>query len=98
MSQRLAPLIAIDDREDECYLNLPPDSAINNPLDMDVMKEQQDADNKLQDQATKNADHYICKSTVDDVLLCYVKPGAGDPPANPPANWKIACLNPCCYQ
>ena len=28
-----------------CYLNLLPDSAIDNPLDMDAIKEQQDADN-----------------------------------------------------
>ena len=71
--------------EEECYLNLPPDSVINNPLDMDAIKEQQDADNELQNQASKCADCYIHKSVsaVDDVL-CYVKPG------NPLANWKIA--------
>ncbi len=71
--------------EEECYLNLPPDSMINNPLDMDAIKEQQDADNELQNQAGKYADCYTRKrvNTVDDVL-CYVKPG------NPPANWKIA--------
>ena len=71
--------------EEECYLNLPPDSVINNPLDMDAIKEQQDADNELQNQASKCADCYIRKSVsaVDDVL-CYVKPG------NPLANWKIA--------
>ena len=30
---------------EECYLNLPPDSAVDNPLDMEAIKEQQDADN-----------------------------------------------------
>jgi hypothetical protein len=62
--------------EEECYLNLPPDSAIDNPLDMDAIKEQQDANNELQNQAMKHAESYICKSisAVDDVL-CYVKPG-----------------------
>ena len=52
---------------------------------MDVIKEQQDADNELQNQAAKYADHYISKIiiAVEDVL-CYVKPG------DPPANWNIA--------
>jgi hypothetical protein len=52
---------------------------------METIKEQQDADNKLQCQATKYADRYIrkCVSTVDEVLY-YVKPG------DPLANWKIA--------
>ena len=52
---------------------------------MNAIKEQQDADDELQNQATKYADLYIHKSisAVDDVL-CYVKPG------DPPANWKIA--------
>ena len=70
---------------EECYLNLPADSAVDNPLDMETIKEQQDADNDLQRQATKYADRYVRKSVsaVDDVL-CYVKPG------DPPANWKIA--------
>ena len=70
---------------EECYLNLPPDSAVDNPLDMEAIKEQQDADNNLQRLATKYPDRYIRKSvsSVDDVL-CYVKPG------DPPANWKIA--------
>jgi hypothetical protein len=69
---------------EECYLNLPADSAVDNPLDMEMIK-QQDADNNLQRQATKYADQYVRKSVtaVDDVL-CYVKPG------DPPANWKIA--------
>ena len=71
--------------EEECYLNLPPYSAIDNPLDMDAIKEQQDADNELQNQATKYVDCYICKSiSAVDNVLCYVKPG------DPPASWKIA--------
>jgi hypothetical protein len=70
---------------EECYLNLPEDSAVDNPLDIDAIKEQQDADQELQHLATKYADRYIRKSVsaVDDVL-CYVKPG------DPPANWRIA--------
>ncbi len=69
----------------EGYLNLPPDSTIDNPLDMEMIKEQQDADNNLQCQATTYADRYVRKSvsSVDNVL-CYVKPG------DSPANWKIA--------
>ncbi len=56
-------------------------AAVDNPLDMEAIKEQQDADQELQHQANKYADRYICKSisTVNDVQ-CYVKPG--DPPAN----------------
>ena len=67
--------------KEECYLNLPPDSAVNNPLDMGAIKEQQEADNELQNQAAKYADRYIRKSvSAVDNVLCYVKPG--DPPAN----------------
>jgi hypothetical protein len=70
---------------EECYLNLPADSAVDNSLDMEMIKEQQDADNDLQRHATKYPDRYVHKSVsaVDDVL-CYVKPG------DPPTNWKIA--------
>jgi hypothetical protein len=70
---------------EECYLNLPAESAVDNPLDMETIKEQQDTDNNLQLQVTKYPDQYVRKSisAVDDVL-CYVKPG------DPPANWKIA--------
>jgi hypothetical protein len=46
----------------ECYLNLPADSAVDNPLDIEMIKEQQDADNNLQRQATKYADRYVRKS------------------------------------
>ena len=55
--------------DEECYLNLPPDSAVDNPLDMETIKEQQDADNDLLRQATKYADRYIRKSVsaVDNV-------------------------------
>ena len=71
--------------DEECYLNLPADSAVDNPLDMETIKEQQDADNDLQRQATKYADRYVRKSVSSiDNVLCYVKPG------DPPANWKIA--------
>jgi hypothetical protein len=40
----------------ECYLNLPEDAAKPNPLDMEAIKEQQDADQELQHQAKKYAD------------------------------------------
>ncbi len=36
---------------EECYLNLPADSTVDKPLDMEMIKEQQDADNDLQCQA-----------------------------------------------
>jgi hypothetical protein len=57
----------------------------NNPLDMENIKEQQDADDALLQHATKYADRYTrkCISTVDDIL-CYIKPG------DPPNNWKNA--------
>jgi hypothetical protein len=70
---------------EECYLNLPEDSAVDNPLDIESIKEQQGTDRELQKTATKYADQYTHKnvSGVDDVL-CYVKPG------DPPASWRIA--------
>jgi hypothetical protein len=57
----------------------------NIPLDMQNIKEQQDADDALLQHATKYVDHYMrkCIGTVDDIL-CYVKPG------DSPNNWKIA--------
>jgi len=33
---------------EECYLNLPEDSAVDNPLDIEAIKEQQGADQELQ--------------------------------------------------
>jgi hypothetical protein len=84
----------VDDREmfeclkclpdDECYLNLPDNMVDTNPLDMENIKEQQDADDALLQHATKYADQYTHKriGTIDD-NLCYIKPG------DPPNNWKI---------
>ena len=70
--------------DEECYLNLP-DKISDHPLDMENIKENQNADKELQKQAQRYSDRYTRKrvSAVDDVL-CYVKPG------DPPANWKIA--------
>ena len=48
---------------EECYLNLPSGSTVDNPLDMEMIKEQQDADNDLQRQAIKYADRYVVQST-----------------------------------
>ncbi len=36
--------------KEECYLILPPDSTVDNPLDMEMIKEQQDASNDLHNQ------------------------------------------------
>jgi hypothetical protein len=69
----------------ECYLNLPEDSTVDNPLNIEAIKEQQDADQELQRTATKYADQYTHKSISEiDNVLCLVKPG------DPPANWRIA--------
>jgi hypothetical protein len=70
---------------EECYLNLPDDLVTDNPLDMENIKEKQDADNALQQNAAKYTDRFMHRriGTVDDIL-CYVKPG------DPPNNWKIA--------
>ncbi len=56
-----------------------------NPLDMEDIKEQQDADDTLLQHATKYADQYTRKriGTIDD-NLCYIKPG------DPPNIWNIA--------
>jgi hypothetical protein len=66
---------------EECYLNLPSNSAVENLLDMEMIKEQQDVDNDLKRLATKYANRYVHKSisSVDNVLCC-IKPG--DPLAN----------------
>jgi hypothetical protein len=71
--------------DEECYLNLPDDMIDNNPLDIENIKEQQDADDALLQQATKYMDCYThkCIGTVDDIL-CHVKPG------DHPNNKKIA--------
>ena len=55
-----------------------------NPLDMENINEQQDADDALLQHATKYVDQYMHKhiSTIDDTL-CYIKP------RDPPNNWKI---------
>ncbi len=70
--------------DEECYLNLPDDMVDTNPLDMENIKEQQDADNALLQHATKYADQYTRKriGTIDDILCC-IKLG------DPPNNWKI---------
>ena len=70
---------------EECYLNLPEDLVTDNPLDMENIKDKQDADHTLQQTATKYSDRFMRRrvGTVDDIL-CYVKPG------DPPNNWKIA--------
>ncbi len=71
----------------ECYLNLPDDLITDNPLDMENIKEDQDANNALQQQAEKYPYCFLQQRvgtvTVDNIL-CYVKPG------DPPNNWKIA--------
>jgi len=69
----------------EFYRNLPHDLVTDNPLDMENIKEKQDADNALQQHTEKYSDRFLRRrvGTVDNIL-CYVKPG------DPPNNWKIA--------
>jgi hypothetical protein len=71
--------------DEECYLNLPEDMVDTNPLDMENIKKQQDADDTLLQHATKCAEQYMRKriGTIDDIL-CYTRSG------DPPNNWKIA--------
>jgi hypothetical protein len=45
--------------DEECYLNLPDDLITDNPLDMENIKENQDADNVLQQQAEKYPDCFL---------------------------------------
>jgi hypothetical protein len=74
--------------DEECYLNLPGDLITDNPLDIENIKENQDADDALQQQAEKYPDRFLRQrvSMVDNIL-CYVKPG------DSPNNWKIALPN-----
>ncbi len=69
----------------EFYLNLPDNMVDTNPLDIENIKEQQDADDALLQHATKYAVQYTRKriGTVDDIL-CYIQSG------DSPNNWKIA--------
>ena len=62
--------------KEECFLNLPVDMVNKYPLDMENMKEWQNADKILQDQATKYEERYVRKRVgiVYDIL-CYIKPG-----------------------
>jgi hypothetical protein len=77
----------------ECYLNLPDNMVDSTPLDMENIKEQQNADDALLKHATKYVDQYMCKhiGTIDDIL-CYIKP------SDPPNNWKIALQKAYCNQ
>jgi hypothetical protein len=43
----------------ECYLNLPDDLSTDNPLDMKNIKENQDTNNALQQQAEKYPDCFL---------------------------------------
>jgi hypothetical protein len=43
----------------ECYLNLPGDLITDNPLDIENIKENQNADNALQQQAEKYPDCFL---------------------------------------
>ncbi len=56
-------------RDEECYLNLP-DKIIDHPLDMENIKENQNADKELQKQAQQYSDCYSRKliNAVDDIL------------------------------
>jgi hypothetical protein len=78
---------------EECNLNLAENIIVNNPLDMENIKKQQDADDTLLQQATKYLDCYTrkCIGTVDDII-CYVKPG------DPPTNGKLHYLKFYCSQ
>jgi hypothetical protein len=77
--------------DEECYLNLPDNMVDTNPLDMENIKEQQDADDALLQHAAKYADQYRrkCIGTID-AILCYIKPG--DPPN------KLHYQKNCCNQ
>jgi hypothetical protein len=70
---------------DECYLNLPADLQADNPLDMEIIKEQQVLDNKLQKQVRKYPERYTTKRISNiEGIICHIKPGDAE------TNWKIA--------
>jgi RNase H-like domain found in reverse transcriptase len=70
---------------EDCYLNIPSDMEDENPLDMEVIKEQQLIDNALQQRMLKDAHRYTMEriGTVKEIV-CYVKPGDNK------SKWKIA--------
>lgn len=71
----------------DCFLNLPTmNMPAENPLNMEWIREQQQGDNTLLEQAERYSDRYFTKTFDDDIeIICYVKPG-GDPELE----WKIA--------
>jgi hypothetical protein len=73
---------------DTCYLNLPENMVKNNPLDIDNIKEKQNADVDTQHLLRKYPQWFSQKTiNVTDNILCYTKPGDN------PANWKIVLPN-----
>ena len=64
---------------------LPADLQVDNPLDMETVKEQQLQDNDLQKHMKKYPDRYTTKRIGNiDGIISYTKPG------DEKSNWKIA--------
>ena len=72
--------------EEDCYLNLPNVVEDEHPLDLDLIKEKQYADEALIKRKDKYPTQYITKQlgTVRDII-CHVKEGE-----NPKEQWRIA--------
>ena len=76
-------------REHDCYLNLPEIDMEENPLNLDNIKELQDADEDLQKLKDKHPNLYFHKDiTQTPDVLCYVKPGK-----DKDEYWKIVIPN-----
>jgi hypothetical protein len=61
---------------EQYYLNLPKDMVEYNSLDLEIIKERQDEDDRLTQSTVSHPTWYSCK-TINNVedIICYTKPG-----------------------
>lgn len=73
--------------DEECFLNLPSDMDDDNPLDLEIVKEEQAKDNALMSRVVKCPDQYLTKQIGEiEGIICHLRPG------DDPSNWKISLL------
>ena len=58
---------------EECYLNLPNDSAVDSPLDMQTISEKQKEDTELVAHMNKHKDLYFENTLDGHKVICYSK-------------------------
>ncbi len=71
--------------EEECYLNLPDDSAVDSPLDMQTTITKQKEDPELIARVKKHENLYFKRKLDDHEIICYSKDKG-----QRQTNWRIA--------